>query len=217
MASDSKIVLFHCPQSRSTGSMVLLEELEAAYEVKLINIRNGENRRDEYLQVNPLGKVPALQHGDALITEQVAIFLYLADLFPQAGLAPALNDPLRGPYLRWMVYYASCFEPAVVDKAMQREPAPRDTSPYADYDLMLSGIVERIASGPYILGEKFSAADVLWGMAFHWCTQFGLVARTEVIDAYIKRVTSRRSFSEVLARDVEMAADLQAKTETSAD
>ncbi|MFX6201848.1 glutathione S-transferase family protein, partial [Acinetobacter baumannii] len=83
----------------------------------------------EYLAVNPLGKVPAIRHGEALVTEQVAIYLYLADLFPEAGLAPALGDPRRGPYLRWLVYYGSCYEPAVVDRAMKRDAAPPAVSP----------------------------------------------------------------------------------------
>ena len=128
-----------------------------------------------------MGKVPALRHGDALITEQVAIFLYLADLFPDAGLAPQIGDPLRGPYLRWMVFYAACFEPAVIDCATARDPAPLPMSPYGDYDTMLRTVTDQLAKGPYLLGERFTAADVLWGGALTWTTMFKLVPELPVI------------------------------------
>ena len=95
-----------------------------------------------------MGKVPALLHDGALVTEQAAIYLYLADLFPAAGLAPPIGDPLRGPYLRWMVYYGSCFEPAVIDKSQQRPPAPPAASPYGDYDTMLATLTGQLAPGP---------------------------------------------------------------------
>ena len=102
MADDRKVTLFHSPNTRSSGALTLLEELGIPYELHVLNMKAGEQRRPEYVSVNPMGKVPALKHGDALVTEQVAIFLYLADLFPEARLAPLLGDPLRGPYLRWM-------------------------------------------------------------------------------------------------------------------
>src|ERR1700761_5376389 len=132
MTDTDTITLFHCPQSRSSGALTLLEELEAPYKLHVLNMKAGEQRRPEYLAVNPLGKVPAILHRGELVTEQVAIFIYLADLFPQAGLAPALDDRLRGPYLRWLVYYGSCFEPAVVDRGLKREQAPLAMSPYGD-------------------------------------------------------------------------------------
>jgi len=207
MPRDDKLVLFHCPQSRSSGAMTLLEELGAPYELAVLNMKAGEQRQPRYIAINPLGKVPAVAHGDALITEQVAIFLYLADLFPQAGLAPAIGDPLRGPYLRWMVYYAACFEPALVDKALQREPAPLAMSPYGDFDTMLSTILGPLARSPYLLGDRLSAADVLWGQALHWTTMFKLVPESDVTTAYIERVTSRPCFRKVAAMDEKLAAE----------
>src|SRR6201999_4411286 len=95
-------------------------------------------------------------HGDAIVTEQVAIFLYLADLFPKAGLAPALDDALRGPYLRWLVYYAACFEPALVDKSMNNPSVPPSRSPYGNYDTMLDTLCGQLAAGPYLLGVPFT-------------------------------------------------------------
>ena len=106
MASDRTLTFFHAPNTRSSSSLILLEELGAPFELKVLNMKAGEQRGAAFLAVNPMGKVPAVLHGDALITEQGAVFIYLADLFPQAGLAPGLADPQRGPYLRWLVYYA---------------------------------------------------------------------------------------------------------------
>jgi glutathione S-transferase len=130
MTATDTITLFHAPNSRSGGALTLLEELGAPYDLHVLNLQAGEQRQPAYLAVNPMGKVPAILHGDALVTEQVAIYIYLADLFPQAGLAPGLTDKRRGPYLRWMAFYAACFEPALVDKAMKREPGPAMMSPY---------------------------------------------------------------------------------------
>jgi len=208
MTAKDTVTLFHAPQSRSSGSLILLEELGAPYELCVLNLKAGEQRGPAYLAINPLGKVPALTHGDALITEQVAIFLYLADLFPRAGLAPAIGDPLRGPYLRWMAFYAACYEPALVDKAMKREQAPLAMSTYGDWDTMLGAVISQLSKGPYILGERFSAADLLWGGGLGWGRMFGVVPSEEpTIAAYVERVTTRPAFVRVSAQDVERAAE----------
>jgi len=207
MSSNEPVVLYHAPQSRSSASLALLEELGAPYELRLINIKAGEQRRSGYLSINPLGKVPAIQHRGALVTEQVAIFLYLADFFTSAALAPAVRDPLRGPYLRWMIYYAACYEPALVDQAMKREPGPAAMSPYGDFDTMLGTVIERIAGSAYLLGDVFSAADLLWGMALQWGTLFKIVAENAAITRYESRVTSRSSCSKVAAMDAGWAAE----------
>lgn len=206
MPSDPGLVLFHSPNTRSSGVLTLLEELGAPYRLQVINMKAGEQRRAEYLSVNPMGKVPALKHGEALITEQVAIFLYLADLFPAAALAPAIDDPLRGPYLRWMVFYGSCFEPAIVDRALKREPAPPAMSPYGDYDTVLQTLVEQLRPGPYLLGTRLTAADVLWGGALKWMTGWQLVPEWPVIKTYVERMAARPAVARVLARDAELAA-----------
>ncbi len=204
--SRSRVTLFHSPNTRSTGALILLEELNADYELHLLNMKAGEQRGAAYLAVNPMGKVPALKHGEALVTEQVAIFIYLADLYPEAGLAPAIGDPLRGPYLRWMAFYGSCFEPALIDRAMKREPAPPSTAPYGDYDTMLRTLTDQLAAGPYLLGDRFSAADVLWGTALTWTTAFKLVPEMPVIAAYTARVNARPAVARARAKDAEIAA-----------
>lgn len=204
--SNRQVTLFHTPNTRSSGALILLEELGADYKLHVLNQKTGEQRKPEYLAINPMGKVPALMHKGTVITEQVAVYLYLADLYADKGLAPQIGDPLRGPYLRWMVYYGSCFEPAVVDKSMKREPAPPSMNPYGDFDTMLKTLTDQLAKSPYILGEKFSAADVLWGSALTWITMFGLVESTPVIKAYLERTGSRPAVARARAKDAELAA-----------
>ena len=207
MSADLPLVFYHAPQSRSSAVRTLLEELGAPYTLRALNMKAGEQRQPAYLAINPMGKVPAIRHGDALITEQAAIFIYLADLFPKAGLAPPIGDPLRGPYLRWLVFYAACLEPAVVDRAQKREPAPVMMSPYGDYDTTFATLIHQLSQGPYLLGERFSAADILWGAAMRWMSMWKLVPDDPHISAYIERVASRPSVAKVDAADAALAAE----------
>jgi glutathione S-transferase len=206
MTSSRHVTLFHAPQSRSAGALVLLEELGADYELHVLDLKKGEQRQPAYLAVNPMGKVPAVRHDGALVTEQGAIYAYLADLYSEAGITPAIGDALRGPYLRWLFYYGSSFEPALIDRAMKREPAPPSTSPYGDYETMLKTLTDQLATGPYLLGERFTAADVLWGTALRWTTMFKLVPETPVVTGYIARVTSRPAAARAAKIDAEILA-----------
>ncbi|MBI1891141.1 MAG: glutathione S-transferase family protein [Burkholderiales bacterium] len=209
MPWNRRVTLYHAPNTRSTGVLILLEELGADYELKVLNLKAGDQKKPEYLAINPMGKVPAIRHGDAVVTEQVAIYLYLADLYGEAGLAPPLGDPLRGAYLRWMAYYGSCFEPALVDRSMKREPAPSSTSPYGDYETMLNTLTDQLSQGPYMLGEKFSAADVLWGTALTWTTAFKLVPDVPVVKAYIDRINARPAVERARMKDEQLLAEQQ--------
>jgi glutathione S-transferase len=186
----------------------LLEELGAAFEPCVIDFRSNEQLSPEYRAINPMGKVPAIRHDGVVVTETVAIFIYLADLYRDAGLAPALDDPDRGTYLRWLVFYAACFEPAIGDRAMKREPAPRAQSPYADYETTVAAIEQALQPGPWLLGERFSAADVLWGNALRWVTGFGMVEATPAIADYIARVMARPAEQRALAADEVLAAEM---------
>jgi len=202
----SQITLYHCPHSRSTSVITLLEELKAPYELHVMNMRKGENREAAYLSVNPMGKVPAIRHDDAIVTEQVAIYPYLADLFPEAKLAPPIGDPQRGPYLRWMAFYGSCFEPALVDRWLKREVEDKKTTGYGNFDDVFTTLVDQLAKGPYMLGERFTALDVLWGGALGWMTAFDLLPKRQEITDYVARVQSRPAAVAVQRRDEEMAA-----------
>ncbi len=191
MANQSDLVLYHAAPSRSSAVVTLLKELDAPYELRLVDLKAGEQFKPEFLAINAMGKVPVVVHKGAVITEQVAIFSYLADLFPAAGLAPGLNDSDRGPYLRWLAFYGSSFEPAVIDHHMGREPGLRAMSPYGDFDMMLGTLLGQLAKGRYILGERFSAADVLWGSALNWMVAWKLVPENPIFADYTARHLAR--------------------------
>ena len=201
--TDRRITLFHAPNTRSTGTLILLEELEADYELEVLDFARDEQHSPAYLAVNPMGKVPAIVHGGAVVTEQVAIYLYLADLYADRGLAPQVGDPLRGPYLRWLVFYGTCFEPALVDRSQKREPGSVAGSPYGSFDTMLAAIMGRIEQGPYVLGERFTAVDVLWGIAFGLTTGWGLVPRTPALARYVEAFDARPAVIRARAHDVQ--------------
>ncbi len=204
MPTTKPITLFHSPQTRSSGALALLEELKAPYTLHVLNMKAGEQRRPEFLAVNPMGKVPAILHGDTLVTEQVAIGIYLADLFPEAGITPAIGDALRGPYLRWYVFYAACFEPAMVDKAMKREAGHAAMVPYGDLQTTLDTVTAQLNKGPWLLGDDFTAADVLWGTALTWMTGFGLLDAVAPIKTYVDRWNARPSVARVAQIDAEL-------------
>ncbi len=204
------VTLFHSPQTRSNGVLVLLKELNADFELHVLNMKQGQQREPAYLAINPMGKVPAILHDGALVSEQPAVYQYLAELYPEAGLSVAPGDPLRGPYLRWLAFYGSSFEPAVIDFSMKRENDSQALSPYGDYATMLKTLTQQLAAGPYMLGEKFTAVDVLWGIALGWTTMFGLVPKTPEIVAYVERVAARESVKWAAAKDLELMADAEA-------
>ncbi|MEO0424037.1 MAG: glutathione S-transferase family protein [Pseudomonadota bacterium] len=202
--TDRHVRFYHSPQSRSRGVLALLEELGADYALEVLDQRKEQQRSAEYLQLNPLGKVPAIVHDGALVTEQVAIYIYLADLYADRGIAPALDDPRRGPYLRWMAFYGSCFEPAIIDRAQQREPGPHAMSPYGTFDAVIDAIAAQLGDQPYLLGESFTALDMLWGTALGWTLAFGLLPERDAFKAYAERVGARESVARASAIDEEL-------------
>ena len=172
----------------------------------MLDRTKGENAAPAFRAVNPLGKVPAVQDGSAIVTEQVAIFIHLADLFPAAGLAPAVTDQARGPYLRWMAFYAAAFEPALLDKARGHEAGPRAMSPYGSYDEVIDVLSGALQPGPYLLGSTVSAADILWGGALAWTMAFKLVPPRPEFTAYAARIAGRPAVARARAKDEALAA-----------
>ncbi|GAB2489483.1 glutathione S-transferase family protein [Arenimonas alkanexedens] len=204
------LTLYHNPKSRSASARVLLEAVGADYAVTPLDFAAGQTRTPEFLAINPLGKLPTLVHGDAVVTEQVAITIYLADRFPAAGLAPAFDHPLRGPYLRWLAFYAACFEPALLDHAYKREPLEPSAAPYRDYDTVIQVLVNQLSRGDYLLGDTLTAADLLWGTALTWTTGFGIVPKLPVITAYMARVAAHPAVIRAGELDAALAAEMTA-------
>lgn len=205
------VTLFHCPHTRSSGVLTLLEELGADYDLHLMNMHKGEQRQPAYLSINPMGKVPALRHGETIITEQVAVYLYLADLYADTGLTPSLDSPQRGTFLRWMVFSGTCFEPAVVDHALQRAPVEPSRSPYGDFTTVLDTLAEHLQGRTWMLGDSYSVADVLWGTALNWTMAFGLIPERPVFRAYVERFLARPAVQRARAKDVALAESQKAE------
>ncbi|MET1410790.1 glutathione S-transferase family protein [Roseibium sp. HPY-6] len=202
-----QVELFYAPQTRATGVRVLLEELGAPYTLNVLNVKLEENRQPGFLKLNPAGKVPTVRRGDAVVTEQVAIYLYLADLFPERGLTPGLDDPLRGPYLRWFVYMASCFEPALVDRALKREEPPQSMSPYGSFETVVENMRAQLTGKTFVLGEKITALDVLWAMGLRWGMMFGIVPEFDEFKDYTARFFERPAAVKVLQEDQNLAKE----------
>jgi glutathione S-transferase len=150
-----------------------------------------------------MGKVPALTHGDTVVTEAAAICLYLADAFPQAGLAPAPTSPLRGPYYRWILFAAGPVEQVITNRSLGWEAPPerRGMVGYGSYEDVMTALEVALKDGPYILGETFSAADVYFGSALGWGTQFGSIEKRPSIMAYVERLMARPAY--VKAREID--------------
>ncbi len=207
--TDHKLVLHYAPRSRASTLRVLLDELGANYELKVHNAKAGDLQSPDYLKINPLGKVPALQDGETVITESVAIALYAADLYPEAELTSGLSDPRRGAYLRWMAFYAASFEPAVVNKAFNTD-IPQQIAPYCSYDAVMKALAAQLEKAPYILGDQISAADIFWGSALRWTLMFGLVPDWPVFIEYAERINARPSFERVLEDEAVLNAAQEA-------
>ena len=201
-----KLTLYHAAPSRSSIAHWMLEEVGEPYDLHLMSLKKGENRAADYLEVNPMGKVPTLRHGEVVITEAAAICAYLADAFPQAKLNVPVGDPRRGQYLKWLFFGPSCVEPAMMDRMFPRkDDAPRSALGYGDYDTVIEVLAQAVKAGPYLLGEQFTAADVVIGSGLRFGMMFkGLPERPEFV-AYAGRVAERPAAKRAAQKDQELA------------
>lgn len=202
-----KLTLYHAAPSRSSIVRWMLEEVGQPYDLHLLDIKQGQQREPAYLTVNPMGKVPALKHGDAIVTEAAAICLYLAEAFPEAGLDVPVGDPRRGPYLKWLFFGPSCLEPAITDQAFKRvEEAPRGALGYGDFQTTLDVVAKAVEPGPYILGEQFTAADVVIGSGLRWGMLFKMLPERPEFLAYTARLAERPALRRAEGKDQELVA-----------
>ena len=194
-----RVTLYSNPMSRGRTVQWLLDELGAPYDLKVLDLAKSEQKAPEYLAINPMGKVPAIVHRGVVVTEAAAICVYLADAFPQAGLAPKLDDPKRGTYLRWIFFGVGCFEPAVMDKMFGRPPFERPGAiGYGAYETALAVLETALTPGPWILGERFSAADVFVGSQLHFGVMTKAIAPTPVMQKYVDRIAARPALQKLL-------------------
>jgi|SRR5690606_15682981 len=193
------IVFYTNPMSRGQIVHWMLEEVGALYETKILDFDKREHKSPEYLAINPMGKVPAIVHRDVVVTEVAAICAYLADAFPEAGLAPERDDPLRGTYYRWLFFAAGCLEAAVVDKAFSRPPVRQGVIGYGTYEDTMNALEAALTPGPFVLGERFSAADVYLGAQIRWGMQQKTIERRPVFEAYAARLEARPALARAQA------------------
>ena len=201
-----QLTLYHAAPSRSSIVHWMLEELGQPYDIHLVSFKKGENLKPDYLAVNPMGKVPALKLGDTIVTEAAAICTYLADEFPQAKLNVPVGDPRRGVYLKWLFFGPSCVEPAIMDGAFPRkEPPPRGAVGYGSLETVLDVLTTATADAkPYLLGEQFTAADVVIGSGLRWGTMFKLIPERPEFKAYVGRLAERPALKRATEKDAKL-------------
>jgi len=199
------IKLYWCPKTRASRILWLLEELNQPFEVETIDLRDPESRSSpEFRAASPMGKVPALADGPVKLAESAAIALYLADRYPQAGLAPAIDDPARGRYLYWTVFTPAVIEPAMSEK-FNGWTVSRATSGWGNWDSMIQTLTEGLNPGPWLLGNNFSAADVLVGSSVYFMRLFGVLPEIPALSDYADRCLGRPAYTRALARDAEFS------------
>ena len=190
-----ELVFYTNPQSRGRMVRWMLEEVGQPYRTEVLDY-GTTMKAPAYLAINPMGKVPALAHGDAVVTECAAICAYLADAFPQAKLAPPPGDRLRAPYYRWMFFAAGPVEAAVSNKALGVVvPLERERMMgYGTVDRALATLEGAVSQDPYLVGGSFSAADVYVGSHLAFGMMFGTIDKRPAFQSYVQRLTARPAF-----------------------
>jgi glutathione S-transferase len=199
-----ELVLYTNPMSRGRIARWMLEETGQPYRTELLDF-GTTMKAPAYRAINPMGKVPAIRHGDTVVTEGAAICAYLADAFPETGLAPAPTDRARGAYYRWMFFGAGPVEAATTNKALGFD-VPDERKPMAGYGSLedvLAALEIAVAKGPYLLGDRFSAVDVYLGSQIGWGMMFGTLEKRPAFEAYFARIASRPAA--IRAREIDDA------------
>lgn len=208
MAED--LVFYTNPMSRGRIARWMLEEVGQPYRTELLEY-GTTMKAPAYLAVNPMGKVPAIRHGETVVTEAAAICAYLADAFPQAGLAPPARD--RGAYYRWMFYAAGPVESAVTNRSLGFVvPEGRDMmAGYGSFKAVMDTLEYAVGQNAYIAGDQFTAADVYFGAQIGWGLQFGSIERRPAFETYWAKLESRPAWKRASEIDDALIAAAQAQ------
>ena len=201
------ITLHYHPYSRAAGTLWALEEAGVPYDLKVVDIMNGEQKQPGLLSINPMGKLPTLVDGDVVVTEAAAIALYLADRYAADRLAPPPDSPHRGTYLRWSFFTPGVVEPAVMAKGSGWEVKEMSAG-WGNYQAMLAAAESALVPGPFLLGERFSMADVVFGGMLRFLIGFKQIEATPGFSAYVARLDERPAFQRAEARNQSMRKEL---------
>jgi glutathione S-transferase len=186
--------LYWSPRTRSFSALWLMEETGQPYERVQTDLSKGEQKTPDYLAINPMGKVPALRDGEATLAEAAAICAYVAERYPQANLAPPLGDPLRAKYLYWLFFSPGCVEPAMVQLATKIEMNPTSAG-WGDAQRVFDVLDAALGEGPWLLGEAFSAADIMIGSGLNFAVRlFKMAPSRPSFDRYLDRCAARPAF-----------------------
>ncbi len=186
--------LYWSPRTRSFAALWILEEAGQPYERVLTDIATGAQKTPEYLAINPMGKVPALTDGDIAIAETAAICAYVAERYPQAGLAPPIGDRRRGKYLQWLFFGPSCIEPALI-QVFTKLDVPASTAAWGNATQVFDVLDKALERGPWLLGDSFSAADIVIGAGLNFAVKvFKMVPTRPSFDRYIANCAARPAF-----------------------
>lgn len=204
----SKITFYHQPESRGRVARWMLEEVGAPYETKLVNW-GKEMKSPEYLDINAMGKVPALVHGDQVITEVAAICAYLADAFPSQNLAP--HPEKRGDYYRWLFFTAGPFEQLISFDSVQYEIPPQKEGflGCGNKEVLYNALSEKLKQSTYVCGEQFTAADVYLGAYIGWWIQYGLIPKRPEYELYFHTISNRPAFKRANELDDELTQQIK--------
>lgn len=189
----SDLVFYTNPMSRGRIVRWMLEEIGQPYETRVLRWETGDAKAADYLAVNPMGKVPAIVHDGVVVTECAAICAYLADVFPQACLAPPAHSTLRGPYYRWLFFGAGPIEQAVGAKMMQLEPTVEQSRAlgFGRVEDVLDAVEGAVEGHPYLVGEGFTAADLYLASHLSWGMNFGTIEKRPAFETYVERHLQR--------------------------
>lgn len=192
--------LFWAPNSRAMRALWMMEEIGEPYERVLIDIRSGVQDKADYRAINPLGKVPAVDDDGVFVSESGAVIAYLGDRYPQANLAPKIGEKDRGPYLKWL-FFSACIEGAILEKFAKLE-LPKSTAGWGSYALVIDALDETLQKGPWLLGDRFTAADVLIGCDLRTSVDlFKIFEQRPSFRAYIDRCLTRPALQRAIAID----------------
>jgi glutathione S-transferase len=200
------IVLYHHPFSRAANAVWMLEELGVDYELRFVDIMKGAQKAPEILALNRMGKLPILTDGDVVVTESAAIGLYLADRYSLGKLAPAPGDPARGAYLRWSFFAPSVLEPGLMAKTSGWQFKPGQAG-WGTYESMVAATESAIADRSYVLGDRFSMADVVFGGTIRYMLRFKMMEASPSLAAYSERLGARPALQRAEARNSAIAKE----------
>jgi glutathione S-transferase len=194
------ITLYHHPFSRAAGVVWALEEVGQLYELAFVNIMKGEQKTGRVAALNPMGKIPVLVDGETVVTEAAAIALYLADRYAAGKLAPHLDDARRGTYLRWTLFAPSVIEPGSLAKVSGWQFKASQAG-WGEYEAMVKTMESAVAERPFLLGDTFSMADVVFGGTVRYMLKFKMLAPNPTLGAYVERLDARPALQRADARN----------------